>query len=103
MPLETHAPNPPSDSLMPPTSSISHRIDSQTRQPLPLEGDRQGQSTPGMVPLRELAAQINREHERCQQSVADRTFARLHRWTTADPGQTSGPRAKMAGLVSRLL
>ncbi|WP_254563741.1 RusA family crossover junction endodeoxyribonuclease [Oscillatoria sp. HE19RPO] len=55
---------------MPPTSSISHRIDSQTRQPLPLEGDRQGQSTPGMVPLRELAAQINREHERCQQSVA---------------------------------
>jgi Holliday junction resolvase RusA-like endonuclease len=55
---------------MPPTSSIFHPIDSQTRQPLPLEGDRQGQSTPGMVPLNALAAQINREHERCQQSVA---------------------------------
>ncbi|MCT7966024.1 RusA family crossover junction endodeoxyribonuclease [Laspinema sp. D1] len=55
---------------MPPTSSIFHPIDSQTRQTLPLEGDRQGQSTPGMVPLSALAAQINREHERCQQSVA---------------------------------
>ncbi|MCT7961076.1 RusA family crossover junction endodeoxyribonuclease [Laspinema sp. D1] len=57
---------------MPPTSSIFHPIDSQTRQTLPLEGDRQGQSTPGMVPLSALAAQINREHERCQQSVAIR-------------------------------
>ncbi len=55
---------------MPPTTSIFHPIDSQTRQSLPLEGDRQGQSTPGMVPLKVLAAQINREHERCQQSVA---------------------------------
>ncbi len=55
---------------MPPTTSIFHPIDSQTRQTLPLEGDRQGQSTPGMLPLNALAAQINREHERCQQSVA---------------------------------
>ncbi|AFY85227.1 RusA family crossover junction endodeoxyribonuclease [Oscillatoria acuminata] len=55
---------------MPPTTSIFHPIDSQTRQRLPLEGDRQGQSTPGMLPLKTLAAQINREHERCQQSVA---------------------------------
>lgn len=70
MPLETNAPNPPSYLLMPPTSSIFDRIDSPTRQKLPLEGDRQGQSTPGMVPLTELAAQIHREHERCQQSVA---------------------------------
>jgi hypothetical protein len=55
---------------MPPTSSIFDRIDSPTNQKLPLEGDRPGQSTPGMVPLTELAAQIHREHERCQQSVA---------------------------------
>ncbi|MBO0349782.1 RusA family crossover junction endodeoxyribonuclease [Phormidium pseudopriestleyi FRX01] len=70
MPLETDAPNPPSYLLMPPTTSIFHRIDSQTNQKLPLEGDRPGESTPGMLTLRELAAQINREHERCQQSVA---------------------------------
>ncbi|MCT7977240.1 RusA family crossover junction endodeoxyribonuclease [Laspinema olomoucense] len=55
---------------MPPTTSVFYPIDSQTRHRLPLEGDRQGQSTPGMVPLSALAAQINREHERCQQSVA---------------------------------
>ncbi len=53
-----------------PSISIFDSIDSQTHNRLSIEGDLLGQTTPGMLTLMELAAQINREHERCQQSVA---------------------------------
>jgi Holliday junction resolvase RusA-like endonuclease len=64
MPLTTHS------ILFMPSISIFHPIDSQPHPRLTLEGDCLGKSTEGVITLMELAAQINREHERCQNSVA---------------------------------